>query len=173
MTVVIPVLETPTLRLRGAEMRDFDAWAAFRASDRAIHLGGPNTRGEAFEKLGEMIGHWQLRGYGRWVVTARADDTALGVVGLYYPPDWPEPEVAWSVFEQAEGRGVAHEAACAARDYAYDTLGWTTAISAVAPDNDRSAALARRMGAAREGQFTSDEGTLFDIWRHPAPEARA
>ncbi|MEM6305320.1 MAG: GNAT family N-acetyltransferase [Pseudomonadota bacterium] len=167
----IPTLETERLRLRSPEIRDFEAWAAFRASDRAVHLGGPNTRTEAFDKLGEIIGHWTLRGYGRWMVADKTTDEALGVVGPFYPEDWPEPEIAWSVFEAAEGRGIAYEAAMAARDYAYTTLGWTTAVSCTTLDNIRSQALAKRMGATREGRHTASDGMELYVYRHPSPEA--
>ena len=112
-----------------------------------------------------------MRGYGRWMVADKHTDEALGVVGPFYPDDWPEPEIAWSVFEAAEGRGVAFEAAMASRDYAYKTLGWTTAISCVEPGNDRSIALARRMGAELEDDFTTVDGLLLHVFRHPAPEA--
>ncbi|MEM9967031.1 MAG: GNAT family N-acetyltransferase [Pseudomonadota bacterium] len=162
----IPTIETERLRLRCPEMRDFHAWAAFRASDRAIHLGGPNTRTEAFDKLGEIIGHWHLRGYGRWMVADKTTDEPLGVVGCFYPDDWPEPEIAWSVFETAEGRGIAFEAARAALNYAYGTLGWTTAISCMTPENSRSQALAERLGATYERDFTTVDGWTLKVYRH-------
>lgn len=164
----IPTVETENLRLRCAEMRDFDAYAAFRASDRAAYVGGPNTRTQAFDKLGEIIGHWHLRGYGRWMVADKHTDEPLGVVGLFFPDDWPEPEIAWSVFETAEGRGVAFEAAMAARDYAYNTLGWTTAISCTEPGNARSQALAERMGATFERKFVTVDGLNLNVYRHPS-----
>ncbi len=103
------------------------------------------------------------------MVADRVTDAALGIVGPYYPLDWPEPEIAWSVFDAAEGRGIAHEAALAARAFAYSTLGWTTAISLISPQNLRSAALARRLGAVVERQFLHPEFGAMDIWRHPAP----
>lgn len=170
-TVHIPTLETGRLRLRAPRASDLDAYAAFRASERARVLGGPYTRTQAFEQLGELIGHWHLRGFGRWMVADRATDEPLGVVGLFFPEDWPEPEIAWSVFDEAEGKGVAYEAALAARDYAYSTLGWTTVVSLVAPDNARSAALARRLGAKVEGQHQHPHFGALDIWRHPARAA--
>jgi len=144
--VTIPTIETQNLRLRCPAWSDFDAFAAFRMSNRAKHLGGACTRTQAFDKLGEIIGHWHLRGYGRWMVADKTTDAPLGVVGLFYPDDWPEPEIAWSVFATAEGRGIAHEASLAARDYAYTTLGWPTAVSCIEAGNTRSAALANRMG---------------------------
>lgn len=166
-TIHIPTLRTERLVMRAPRMSDFDAYAAFRGSDRARGVGGPYSREASHDNLCAIIGHWHLEGYGRWMVTDR-DDTPLGVVGLMNSPEWPEPEIAWSVFEAAEGKGVAYEAALSARRYAADTLGWTTAISCVLPGNTRSAALAQRMGATRDGSFTHpDMGELL-IWRHPA-----
>ncbi len=172
-SIVIPTIETKNLRLRCAEMRDLDAYAAFRASDRAVFVGGPNTRTQAFDKLGEIIGHWHLRGYGRWIVADKDTDKALGVVGLFFPDDWPEPEIAWSVFEGAEGRGIAFEASMASRTYAYETLGWTTVISCTELGNTRSKALAERMGATFEKHFVTVDGLALDVYRHPAPEVAA
>ena len=169
-TVIIPTIETENLRLRAPAWSDFDAFAAFRMSPRTEYLGGPCTRTQAFDKLGEIIGHWHLRGYGRWIVADKATNAPLGVAGLFFPDDWPEPEIAWSVFEGAEGRGVAHEAALASRDYAYTTLGWKTAVSCVEHGNTRSIALAKRLGATREDDFTTVDGLALQVYRHPAPE---
>ncbi|WP_370399222.1 GNAT family N-acetyltransferase [Sulfitobacter sp. JB4-11] len=169
--LTIPTIETENLRLRCPELDDFEAFAAFRLSDRSEHVGGPCTRTQAFDKLSEIIGHWHLRGYGRWMVADKATDKALGVVGPFYPDDWPEPEIAWSVFAGAEGRGVAFEASVAARRFAYDTLGWPTAISCISPGNTRSVALAERLGAVREDDFTTVDGLHLQVYRHPAPEA--
>jgi ribosomal-protein-alanine N-acetyltransferase len=172
-TVVrIPTLETERLRLRAPKASDFEAYADFRTGPRALYAGGPFSRAEAFEQLAALVGHWLLRGYGRWMVAQKDSDRPLGVVGLYYPDDWLEPEIAWSVFDEAEGQGIAQEAALAARGYAYETLGWTTAVSLIDPRNTRSAALAERLGATREGVFHHSSLGAMDVWRHPAP-ARA
>lgn len=166
----IPTIETERLRLRAPEMRDFEEYAAFRASHRAKGVGGPYTRAEAFEQFAELIGHWTLRGYGRWIVAERDSDLAVGVVGLYYPVGWPEPELAWAMFSSGEGRGIAFEAAREAREFAYGTLGWTTAISCIMQDNPRSEALAARLGAVRDGNFTHPNLGILNIWRHPGPD---
>ena len=170
---MIPTLHTERLILRAPRAEDFDAYAAFRASDRAKSVGGPYSRAQAFEQLCSIVGHWHLRGYGRWMVADRETDAPLGIVGLYYPEDWPEPELAWSLFEAAEGRGIAFEAAQAARDYAYDIMGWSTAISLIDPANSRSVALARRMGCTDGETFTHPTFGVMHIWRHPAPEVAA
>jgi len=166
----IPVLETERLRLRAPIASDFERYAEFRMSDRASGIGGPFTRSEAYVQFGELFGHWILRGFGRWIVADRFTDEPFGVVGLWYPEGWPEPEVAWSVFESGEGKGIAFEASLAAREFAYSALGWTTAISLILEGNSRSFALARRLGAQSEASFQHPTLGAMQIWRHPGSE---
>lgn len=161
----IPTLGTERFVMRAPKPSDFDAYAVFRTSDRAVGVGGPYTREQAFESLCGVVGHWQIEGYGRWMVTD-AGDTPLGIVGLSNSPAWPEPEISWSVFAAAEGKGVAFEAAMATRDYAYTVLGWSTVISCVSRDNTRSQALADRMGATHDGSFVHEELGELLIYRH-------
>ncbi|KAA9010596.1 GNAT family N-acetyltransferase [Histidinibacterium aquaticum] len=165
----IPTLETERLRLRAPEQRDFEAYADYCAGDRSRTVGGPFDRSAAFDRFCALIGHWQIRGYGRWIVADRATDAALGLSGLFRPEGWPEPEIAWTVFDHAEGRGVAFEAAKAVRAHAYETLGWSTVMSAIDPENARSIALARRMGCTPEGEFHHPVYGRLGIWRHVAP----
>ena len=171
--VEIPTLATERLTLRAPKPSDFEAYAAFRASPRSVWVGGPQSRREAFTGFCALWGHWAARGYGRWMVADRETDAPLGVVGLLFPEDWPEPEIAWSLFDGAEGRGVACEAALAARGHAYETLGWTTAISLIAPGNARSAALAERLGCVWERDHAHPDFGRMPLWRHPGPEAAA
>ena len=167
----IPTLRTERLALRAPKAEDFETYVAFRGSERAKGIGGPYDRITSFSDFCEMIGHWVVRGYARWIVADPTTDKPLGAVGLMYPEDWPEPEIAWTVFDGAEGRGIAYEAALAARDYAYKTLGWSTIISCTVPDNVRSIALAKRMGAIYENDYEHPEIGPLNVWRHLDPEA--
>jgi len=170
----IPTLETRRLTLRGPRIEDFEAWADFCASPRAAHIGGPLDRGTAWRAFCHSPGQWALRGYGAFVFCLKGSDAALGMTGPWHPADWPERELGWTVWsDDAEGKGLAHEAAIAARRFAYDTLGWTTAVSYIEKDNTRSIALATRLGATHDPDATAphdnDPDTL--VYRHPAPEA--
>ena len=165
----IPTLTTERLTLRAPRLSDFDAYAEFRASARARFVGGPDDRIKAWGQFIGLAGQWMIRGFGRWIVADRATDAPLGVVGLLYPVGWPEPEIAWSMFAAGEGRGLAHEAALAARRHAYDTAGWSTAISLIDPTNARSVALARRLGCQPDGEYRHAVFGAMQIWRHPAP----
>lgn len=166
----IPVIETERLRLRGPERRDFEAFAEFMATDRARHVGGPIGRTLAWRGFCHVTGHWVHRGYSAFIIADKASDMAIGMAGPWFPEGWPEPEIAWSIWQaKAEGKGLAFEAATASRKHAYTALGWTTAISLIVEGNDRSAALARRMGCVHEGDFHHEVFGPSRIFRHPGP----
>ena len=167
----VPVLETPRLRLRAPQLADFDGFAGYLASDRSRFTGGPMDRNQAWRSFGHVIGHWVMRGYGVFVLEDRATGAAIGTAGPWFPEGWPEPEIAWTLW-QHEGRGLATEAALAARAFAYETLGWTTAISLILDGNARSEALAQRLGCLRDGGFAHAQFGAATIWRHPAPDAQ-
>lgn len=169
----IPTLTTERLTLRAPEQRDFDVFAEFYASDRAKFIGGPLDRERAWRQLATEAGHWQLLGYGRWIVAERANDQAVGMVGIWNPEGWPEPEIGWDLFNGSEGKGYATEAAEAARAFAYDVLGWSTVISLVAPANEGSARVATRLGAVKDAEFDHPRLGHLHVYRHPAPDALA
>lgn len=166
-----PVIETERLILRGPEPGDFPAFVAFYASERSAMNGGPMEYPAAWRAFATAIGHWSLRGYGMWSVVERASGALVGRVGLWNPGGWPEPELGWTLYDGYEGRGLAQAAALAARRHAYETLGLGPLISVIEPDNQRSIALARRLGAEVEQDWTLPSGAPAQIWRHPGPEA--
>ena len=167
----IPVLTSERLTLRGADARDVALVQAFYASDRSRYVGGPKDADMAWRQLATEIGHWTLRGFGRWMIDVTATGETVGMAGLWAPEGWPEPEIGWDLFAGAEGHGYATEAAATARAYAYDVLGWNTAISLVNPVNGASARVCERLGAALEGTFDHARFGTVQVWRHPAPDA--
>jgi len=169
----IPTLETSRLILREHRAADFEPLAAFYAdTERSVGFGGPLSRDDAWRWLASSIGHWQLRGYGFWSVEEKATGLFAGLVGLWSPEGWPEPEIGWILTAPAEGRGIAYEAAQCARDYTFNVLGWTTLTSNIIPGNTRSIALAERLGATLDGSYYNDHmGGEVLVYRHPAPKA--
>lgn len=166
-----PVLETDRLILRQHRQEDFEPYAAFYAHPTAPrHIGGPRSRQDAWRALGYMIGHWTLRGYGMFALEEKATGAYVGRAGPYFPEGWPEPEIGWTLMLGQTGKGYATEAATRARRWAYDTLGWTTAISLIEPANTSSIRLAERLGATFEATYDPGFGDM-SVYRHPGPEA--
>ncbi|MDW3224519.1 MAG: GNAT family N-acetyltransferase [Paracoccaceae bacterium] len=167
----IPTITTDRLILRAPAQGDVAGFAAFYGSEAARFVGGPLRDFEVWRYTAEVLGHWQLRGFGRWMVERRDTPGAIGLIGLHAPLDWPEPEVGWMLWA-GNGQGYALEAALAARRYAYDTLGMTTLISSIDPANAASIRLATAMGAQRETKdFEHPVYGTMQVYRHPDPKA--
>lgn len=160
----IPVIETERLILRAPQIGDYPVVAAFLGSDRSDEPMGETAAWGAFAA---GTGQWALRGYGQWIGEDRATAAPLVRVGIYHPPFWPEPELAWAVLDvRAEGRGLALEAALAARAAAARLWGILRPISSIFPGNIRSETLAARLGAVFERDWNGPFGPMR-IWRHP------
>ncbi|MGB3244127.1 MAG: GNAT family N-acetyltransferase [Sulfitobacter sp.] len=167
MTDHIPVLDTPRLTLRAPKLGDLRTLTAFFDTTRSHVVGGPTDAIGSYTKLTARIGHWALRGFGLWHIDDRSTGDFLGWVGVLFAPGWQEPELGWTVFEHAEGKGFAFEAAMAARAFAANHQKRDRLISYIRADNTRSAALAKRLGATREADADL-LGTPCQIWRHPS-----
>lgn len=171
---LVPVIETARTRLRAPQLADFAAWAEIECSPRAVHMGGPYERDDAFMEFAAAVGAWLLRGHGAWTVEDRATGEALGFVLLGFEPGDREPELGFFLREGAEGRGLAFEAAAAARDWAR-AQGLPSLVSYVDPANRRSVRLAERLGGRQdpsaEAAYAGSEDEGIGVWRHwPSPE---
>lgn len=144
--MIAPTLHTERLTLRTPKLSDFEHWAAFFASGRSVHEGGPLTRLDAWRLWAADVALWLLKGYGPFGVDDRRTGDYVGEVGIYHGENFPEPELGWFVLPAAEGQGYAAEAADAVKRWARDTFGWTRLVSIIEPANQRSIATALRIG---------------------------
>lgn len=165
----IPNLETDRLRFRLPGLSDLKDEVAFYASSRSAGVGGPYSADKVWPKHLAKIGQWVVRGYGVWALDEKATGTYVGRAGINHPPEWPEPELAWTMMAHGENRGFAFEAAKAARAFAYNAYGWTTLISLIVEGNTRSVALAKRLGCTQEPDFVHPSYGPLQVWRHPCP----
>lgn len=168
-TLNIPEIETDRLILRAPREEDFEAFAAFGASDRSQFVGGPFPRFRSWGGFLATYGHWALRGFGMWMVQDRSSGKTAGRIGMILNDGWDEPELGWHVYQGFEGRGLAFEGAKAARTYAAVHQGLDAVISYIDPANTRSIALADRLGATfeRDGEVV---GHPCHVYRHPRME---
>ena len=164
-----PRLETDRLILRGPERTDLAPFTAFLTqSPRMQALGEQATAPEAWYAFMTGIGHWQWHGFGFFTLTLKDNAaTTIGRVGILKHAHWPSEELAWHLYDGAEGKGFATEAARAVRLWARDSLGLDRLVSYIHRHNLRSQRVAQRLGAATQGVAPAHEPDA-EIWHHPA-----
>ena len=172
-----PVLETARLTLRLPQASDLDGWAAMNADAETMRfIGGKATRAETWRQLCTMRGSWDIKGFAMFSVIERETGAWVGRIGPWEPEGWPGKEVGWGIAPQFAGKGYAYEAAVASMDYAFDVLGWETAIHTIDPENARSIALAVRLGSTNGGPTRLPEphkNSRVEAWGQTAAQWRA
>lgn len=140
--------QTTRLILRKPMGSDLAAYRAYCMSDRTRFTGGPYSAAQATEKLAAMLGHWDIRGYGRLFFCDRTTGRTIGHVGALHLVDEDVPEMTWTIWADAdEGKGLAQEAARAYLDHARSKALFPNLVAHIAPENHRSRQLALRLGA--------------------------
>jgi len=162
----IPVLETQRLVLRGPAAEDYPNFKATFASYRSRFMGGPLNDYEAWMLYAAEIGHWEVRGFGMWMIHLKDTDETVGMAGGWFPAKWPEREIAWIIWPDKGGKGYALEAADRVRRYFYHDLGWDTAVSYIDPKNLDSIRLAERLGCTKDHAAATVDGHDA-VYRHP------
>ncbi len=143
-------IETERLILREIDPeRDFENWAKTMADARTVRFtdGKVLDRVLAWRHMAALIGHWTIRGYGFFSVEEKETGEWVGRVGPWYPEGWPAPEIGWTIAPDHWGKGYATEAARAAMEYAFNTLGWNRVIHVILVGNGRSIAVAKKLGS--------------------------
>ena len=162
-----PILETERLILRGPQKSDLPEFTRFMTSSpRMKALGETISENQAWFAFLTGIGHWQWHGYGFFILTLQDDTAPLGRVGLLNHSNWPQVELAWHLFDGAEGQGYATEAATEVRSWASHNLGFNQLVSYIHHENHRSQAVAKRLGARTDGT-RADHEPETEVWVHP------
>ena len=94
--------------------------------------------------------HWEERGYGVWTLTDLATGEFAGYCGLRYLDELGKVEVLYGLLPAYWGRGLATEAALAARDFAFDTASLNELVGVVHPQNQASARVLENLGMTRQ-----------------------
>jgi ribosomal-protein-alanine N-acetyltransferase len=104
-----------------------------------------------------------------WLVRAavlRSEGQMVGHAGFHGPPGMNGPakadavEVGYTVFPEFRGHGYATEAARALLDWAAERHGIRSFIASVAPDNEPSLAIVRKLGFVQTGEQWDEEDGL-------------
>ena len=161
---MIPTLHTERLTLRPYARSDFDAFACFMAGPRSPWMGGPKTRDEAWTWFTNDIASWPLYGFGTLAV--ELDGKMVGGVGLVHPPDFPEPECGWFIFDGFEGQGLATEAGRVVLDHTFATTDLQSIVSYIWKNNPLSIRVAEKLGAVHDPDAETPPYPDTLVYRH-------
>lgn len=163
---IAPVIETGRLTLRGPMRSDLPAFTRFMTSSTRMRAQGETVSEEqAWFGFLTGIGHWQWHGFGLFTLVVRGPGVPVGRVGLLKHSSWPEVELAWHLFDGAEGNGYATEAGQAVRSWAYQARGFDRLVSYIDRENHRSQEVAKRLGAETDGT-RADHEPEAKVWVH-------
>lgn len=143
------MIETPRLRLRRFRPADAAPYAAIRARPAVMRFmpGGEARCATAATDAARLVAEWAESG--PWAVEDRATGALLGHAGLRdLGAEW---EVLYLLDEAAWGRGLATEAACAARDHGFGVLGLPALVGYCLPGNAASRRVLEKLGMRAEG----------------------
>jgi RimJ/RimL family protein N-acetyltransferase len=141
---------TERLIMRGWRESDLAPWAAMNADPEVRRYLGPLLTFEQAEA-------WALNfqddldryGFGFWALEVRTSGDFIGFTGLgAVDEDMPfaGTELAWRLARPAWGHGYATEAALAAMNYGFVTMGLPEIVAVTMAANLRSQAVMRRIG---------------------------
>lgn len=163
-----PEIETERLLLRGQKPEDYRVYREFFADAEASRsYGGPMGADGAWRVLAMDLGHWQLRGYGRWSVVVKSTGEMIGGCGLWWPQGYPRSELTWWTIPAQRRHGYALEASKAAVRFGYDTLRWSLVETHMNDENEPARRLVENLGGKVIARELFPDGLMRNIYALP------
>jgi len=164
-------VQTERLLLRQPQAEDFDTYAVFFRDAEASHFyNGPLSEDGAWRVLASDLGHWEMRGYGRWSIVDRNSGVMVGSCGLWWPGGYPRSELTWWILPSARRKGFALEASRAAIRFGYDTLAWDLVETHMNDENEAARGLVQKLGGKPIARETFPDGVKRDVFGLPHPD---
>jgi [ribosomal protein S5]-alanine N-acetyltransferase len=147
------VLQTERMVLRQMEMDDVDDLMGIFSDPVAMrYYPGTKSRQEAEEWVRRVQESYRDNGFGLWVAVLEDSEEFAGQCGLTVQEveRKNEVEIGYLFLRKFWGRGLATEAARAARDHGFHTLGYERLVSLIDPGNLASRRVAEKAGLTLE-----------------------
>lgn len=165
-------IETDRLLLRRHRLTDFaDSFAMWSHPDVVRFISGrPSTEEEAWGRLHRYVGHWELLGFGYWVVTDRTTGQFVGEVGFadfkraIVPSFDGAPEAGWALAPAFHGRGYATEALTGALGWLEEHIRPARTVCMIDETNQASVRVADKVGYRvwTKSEYKGMPSTLYE-----------
>jgi RimJ/RimL family protein N-acetyltransferase len=153
----------------GADLPDL---RSIKADPRvfAIMLGGVRTPTETAEELAEDVIAWGANGFGMWAIRERPDGAPrimtpgkdfVGITSLERRPDGRGVALRFALWPEAQGRGLASEAAGAALRFGHDRARLRRIIAVAREANFASRMVLGGIGMTECGSFAQHGQTML------------
>jgi RimJ/RimL family protein N-acetyltransferase len=129
------ILRTARLILTPVGGADLPELRMFKADPSvfAVMLGGVRNHAQVAEDLARDVVNWGQYGFGIWAV--RELGNFVGITGLEHRPDGRGVALRFAVSHEAQGRGLAREAAFAALRFGHDRAGLPRIVAVARESN--------------------------------------
>ncbi len=147
------VVRTARLVLTPVGGADFAELCAIKSDPRvfAVMLGGVRSLQQTAEELADDIADWGANGFGMWAI--RESGRFLGITGLERRPDGRGIALRFALWPEAQGRGLAREAAGAALRFGHQQAGLPRIVAVAREDNFASRTVLGGIGMTECGRF--------------------
>jgi RimJ/RimL family protein N-acetyltransferase len=134
----------------------------------AIMHGGVRDFVRTQEDLAEDVAAWGRNGFGMW--TVREAGRFVGVTGLAHRMDGRGVALRFALWPEAQGRGLAREAAFAALRFGHDRAGLARIVAVARESNFGSRMVLGGIGMREAGAFQQGGYTmvLYESVQQPA-----
>jgi RimJ/RimL family protein N-acetyltransferase len=155
------ILRTARLVLSPVNGGDLPELRVFKADPSvfAVMLGGVRNPAQTAEDLAHDVVNWGRYGFGLWAI--REAGHFVGVTGLEHRPDGRGVALRFAVSHEAQGRGLAREAAFAALRFGHDRAGLTRIVAVARNSNFGSRMILGGIGMREAGTFEQRGYTMI------------
>jgi RimJ/RimL family protein N-acetyltransferase len=173
------MIETERLLLRPPEDSDMDAWTEMLLNPEVTRYLGPpiDSRDAVAAHIRTIRERHEADGFGLLAVVRKQDGRVIGRSGFlvwdrrtWTPTSFrdageqAEIEIGWTLVRKCWGFGYATEAGEACRGHGFANLGARRIAAVIQHDNERSLAVARRLGMRREQDIRTGKGFEAQLW---------
>jgi RimJ/RimL family protein N-acetyltransferase len=115
----------------------------------------PPGEQDVLDSLRANLEHWELHGFGMWLLRDRVGGQMVGRGGLQftYSTGLDEIEAGWAIVPERWGEGLATELAWAAIDAAFNALELRYIVALALPDNHASRRVMDKTGFVYEREL--------------------
>jgi RimJ/RimL family protein N-acetyltransferase len=137
----------------------------------AVMLGGVRTYAQAAEDLAQDVIAWGRYGFGWWAIRETNSGRFVGMTGLEHRPDGRGVALRFALWPEAQGRGLAREAAFAALRFGHDKARLPRIIAVARASNFGSRTILGGIGM-READRFEQRGYAMILYESINPPGR-